>query len=338
LNVIITDAVVKSAFANKDFIKLHKLISYAADSNRHFLSFESKSASEEVIATFSEEVQGIYRTLLEQSARDAVRFSSNRITIKIDDVVTSDWQLSVPVVTLEDSLKLLNEKIAILLENATNDWNFLLSIMLPMDRRLIQSYVSEGGVSVLHGGGTTLGEQLKQRTDEPWKCFRTFVLFDSDRLHPDEFHSDWTTERPNKNSVSCHAYEWEKQAKRYMPNRYWMLQRRFIESYMPRNELRIGKNKDINEEAINIFFSMSQSERWYYNMKGGFSAESNRDDCERSRNLYIDLSDEHKAFLNKGFGKGLGKHYSKFIEREFVWDDEARAEADAALPKLLRML
>jgi hypothetical protein len=338
LKVVVTDAIVQAAVTGTQVLKLHDLVAFAKQKNRHFLLFESDASLELIVGTYSVAVQPIYRDLLKQSVRGALTFPSGRSTIKIDVVASSNWNLPVPVLTLDDSIKVLTEKLAVLLENSTNDWNFLLGIMSPMDRRLIQEYVASGWAEPLHGGGDTLGKLLTDRIEVPWACFRTFVLFDSDRLHPDEFQPGWSTARPGRRPASCHAYEWEKKTQQHMPQRYWMLRRRYIESYMPKGELQIGKEKKATEEAVNAFFEMPQAARWYFNMKEGFAKDAGRDDSERSRDLYIDITEAQRALLNLGFGNTLAKHYSASVERDFDWDPEARAEADLALPRLLQLL
>jgi hypothetical protein len=338
LKVIITEAIVRAAISGVDVLKLHDLVAFAKQKNRHFLLFESTESLELIVQTYSENIRPIYRGLLEQSVRGALTFPSGRATIKVDVVASSNWELPVPTVTLEDSLKALSEKLAILVENSTNDWNFLLGIMSPMDRKLIQDYVALGWAEPLHGGGDTLGKLLDDRIQVPWSCFRTFVMFDSDRLHPDEFRTNWTTLRDGRRPASCHAYEWERKAKQHIPHRYWMLQRRYIESYIPRGELRIGKEKKATDEAVDAFFAMSQAARWYYNMKEGFAKDAGRDDSERSRDLYANVAEVHRAVLNQGFGNTLARHYSASIDKDFDWDPEARAEADSALPRLLQLL
>lgn len=338
MKVVIADAIVRAAVHGPDILKLHDIVAFAKQKGRHFLFFESVESLELIVATFSENIRPIYRELLLQSVRAASTFPSGRATIRVDVVASSSWDLPIPTVTLDDALKALTEKLAILVENSTNDWNFLKGIMSPMDRKLIQEYVALGWAEAMHGGGDTLGKLLDERIKVPWACFRTFVVFDSDRLHPDEFEIDWTTARPGRNPSSCHAYGWEEKTKRYMPHRYWMLQRRYIESYMPKSELKIGKEKKSTDEAVEAFFAMDQAARWYFNMKEGFAKDAGRDDSERSRDLYTHVGDAQRLILNQGFGNTLARHYSASIERDFDWDPEARAEADLALPRLMQLL
>jgi hypothetical protein len=180
---------------------------------------------------------------------------------------------------------------------------------------------------------------LAARLAVPRKAFCTFVLFDSDRLHPAEFDSDWTTARPGKQAAACKAYEWEQQilANDVKPY-YWMLKRRFIESYMPREELQKGAENKTHPDAYNAFFSMDCDARWYYNMKEGLLKDQDRDDKERCRDLYDNLTPDMRHALADGFGKTLARHYAASLEYEFIWDEEARSEADQTLPRLFNLL
>jgi hypothetical protein len=338
LKVIISAAVVEASIHTQNVFKIHDLLVFARQENRHFLFFESIASIDLILETFSKALRPIYRELLEQSVRNALAFPSGRATIRIDNVPHSSWGLEVPILTLSDGIRVLSEKLVVLVENSTNDWNFLLGMMNTMDRKLIQEYVDMGWAEPMHGGGDTLGGLLDVRLKKPWTALRTFVLFDSDRLHPDEFNSEWTVERIGRRDVSCKAYYWEQKTKIHMPNRYWMLRRRFIESYMPKEELGIGAEGKTHADAVECFFGMRKNARWYFNMKDGFFKDSKRDDHERSSGLFHDVSQEVKEVLKNGFGGTLARHFSKSIEREFNWDDDAREEAKVALPKLLQLL
>lgn len=207
--------------------------------------------------------------------------------------------------------------------------------MRPSERRRVLDSVSKRWAQPVHGGGATLYKVLEKRLESSPIGLRTFVMFDSDRMHPDELLDGWTTVRPGKRPAGCQAYKWEQLTKRDLPKRYWMLQRRFIESYMPHIEL---EKVDVNLDITSAFCRMSQKQRKYFNMKDGFSQDKNRDDKERCGNLYSTLSVEDRDTLQRGFGPKLANHYVNAGLYEFNWDDDARIEADRALPNLMRLL
>ncbi len=178
---------------------------------------------------------------------------------------------------------------------------------------------------------------MDARLSVPEKGLRTFVMFDSDRLHPDEFEDTWTPERPGHRPAACQAFEWEQITRARLTSRYWMLRRRFIESYMPKTELPLAAEADTHPDAIDVFHRMSQDQRWYFNMKKGFGGDARRHDVDRRRDLFPqDLIDCEP--LQRGFGEKLADHYSQATKSEFDWDPEARREAAEALPRLMRLL
>jgi hypothetical protein len=338
VRVIVSEATVKVAIENNDELKLQKLIAFSQQTKRHFISFESAQSLNQLLDTFNKKVQAAYRSLLDTSMREGLLFPGTRATLRIDPIAPPIWNQSFSVLPLDDALKVLDEKIIILVENSTSDWNFLRGVMPQRSRKLFQEYVDNDWAAPLHGGGDTLGELLTDRLKTPWKALQTFVLFDSDRLHPDELDPNWTPIRPGRNPAACKAYEWVKLLQSNNIFRYWMLNRRFIESYMPKEELILGAENKTHQDAVSSFFSMGPDLRWYYNMKEGFTKDRGRNDSERSRDLYSNISAEIHTSLGAGFGKTLARHYRSSLEKEFAWDEDARNEANIALPRLLNML
>ena len=276
--------------------------------------------------------------MIEQAARESTRFLDSRACIKICPINASDWGTRIPSLTIDDAIRILEEKVTVLVENACADWNFIRGIMKPPEKRFFKNFVDEGWVEPLHGGGDTLTDRLHERSQSPVKSLRTFVLFDSDRLHPNEFSENWTPERPRRQPASCKAYHWELSAKNSMANRYWMLKRRTIESYMPKKQLIEASENKTPATAVDAFYRMESNQRWFYNMKEGFVKDRQRDDSERCRDLYANLSPDDLKSLEVGFGKTLARKYADAINFEFEWDDDARNEADNMIPNLLNLL
>ena len=131
------------------------------------------------------------------------------------------WSDPVAHLSLANAIAVLNEPVGILLENRTNDWAFLQKIMRKEDREWLNRAVQERWTEPLHGGGSDLERNLKARLSVAAQALRTFVVFDSDRLHPDEWADDWPSNRIGTNPVSCRAFEWERLTKANMPQRYW---------------------------------------------------------------------------------------------------------------------
>lgn len=328
------------ATKGEDVVKLHELLGYACK-GKHVILSDPMGAENEWLSTLDANTGNAYRRALDAVTRKAAKLADNAATVRIKATAKPHWGDPEAVLPLDEALKMLTEPLGILVENATNDWNFLLGIMLESQRKELQRAVENRWAEPIHGGGDTLEPQMQKRLKIPSMGLRTFVLFDSDRLHPDEFADAWTPDRPGHRPAACKAYEWEKVTRDLLPLRYWMLRRRFIESYMPKSELPEAQDKrKTPPDAVEAFFRMTAGQRWHYNMKEGFSGDKNRHDRERVGSLYEPLEgkvDDLHA-LQKGFGQSMAKHYEQAVERQFDWDEDARKEAAAAIKLLMRLL
>lgn len=337
MRVIISGGVIDAAGSTSDVWKLHRLLTLACE-GRHAVLVDSPESLKAWLDTIDFVTKSTYTSALDFCARQAVTFPDDVATIHILPTMTSSWADPLAKLTLDDALAVLTEPLGILLENAENDWHFLCGIMRPSERERIKRAVNKSWVEPVHGGGSTLINQLTYRTTIPAKGLRTFVVFDSDRLHPDEFAVTWTPNRPGKNPVACQAFDWEKVVQQQLPQRYWMLRRRFIESYMPQNELSTAASQNANPNAVAAFTRLSKAGRWYFNMKKGFASDENRHDKERCGDLYTHVDSIDRDALKNGFGTNFADHYKSAITHDFNWDDDAREEAERALPKLMRLL
>jgi hypothetical protein len=161
-------------------------------------------------------------------------------------------------------------------------------------------------------------------------------MFDSDRLHPNELAENWQPNQIVDAKKECPAHEWEKLAKEKLPKRYWRLQRRFIESYMPKAEFSAALKDQDKTAAVEAFWRMGQDQRWYFQIKKGLKQDKQHQ--SRQRGMYDTLSDSDKTALQSGFGKDFANHYVAALERDFAWDEAARQEANNNLHKFLRLL
>lgn len=333
MRVIISGRVIDAASSTADVWKLHRLLTLACE-GRHAVLVDSTERLHAWLDTIDSPTKSTYVSALELCARQAATFPDDAATIHILPTVNSTWEDPLAKLTLDDALSVLSEPLGILLENAENDWHFLCRIMRPSERERLQRAVQKCWAEPVHGGGSTLIKQLASRTKISAKGLRTFVVFDSDRLHPDECAAAWT---PNR-SVKCQAFEWEKVVRQQLPQRYWMLRRRFIESYMPQAELSraASQNTNTHPNAVEAFARLTKAGRWYFNMKKGFVGDEQHK--ERCRDLYNHINESDREALNNGFGSNLANHYNSATTLEFNWDDDAREEAERALSKLMRLL
>jgi hypothetical protein len=336
MRVIVSEASVTAAVGTADVLKFHKLLNFAFE-GRHILYFDTPESLDALLNTFEHKARSFYSDAIKQSARIGANFPSDWATIRIEPTTNMRWEDPIAILPLDKAMDALEERLGILLENAENDWHFLYGIMRQSEREKIRHFLNKGWAEILHGGGHTLRKQLETRLQSYQKGLRTFVLFDSDRLHPDECLRGWTPERPGHRPAACSAFEWEQFVQIQMPFRYWMLRRRFIESYMPQTELSKGASTRTHPDAASAFYRMSEEGRWYFNMKNGFEGDDKRHDKERCRDLYSNVDPSDRAVLLKGFGETLADHYKSSVNNEFNWDNAARQEAACALPRLMRL-
>ena len=233
-------------------------------------------------------------------------------------------------------MSLLDHPLGLLVENAANDWHFLRRMMRASERQRLQYAVSRRWVEVLHGGGADLVPRLHDRASTPEGALRTFVLFDSDRRHPDELDSSWTPTL----SEACQGFLNEAAAKAKVADRYWRLNRRSIESYLPRAELeiKVSNTQGVPTGAVDVFFRMQPEARWYFNMKKGLNGDRPAENAHRSKNLYAGLTPADRDALCTGFGRNAADQFGESSSVDFTWDNDAVLEAAGAIPRIMRLL
>lgn len=337
MKVIVSGEVISAVSVTADVWKLHQLLVLACE-GRHAVFVDPPTSLTAWLATIDAPSRLAYTSAIKLCAQQATTFPTDAATIHIMQSGTSVWADPVATLTLDDALEALSEPLGVFVENSANDWHFLCKIMRRSERERIERAAKKGWICALHGGGSTLLAQVESRVKNPATGLRTFVFFDGDRLHPDECAAGWTPVRPGRRPARCQAFGWEQIFKEKLPLRYWMLKRRFIESYMPQSELDKAASPKVNADTVEAFTRFSKAGRWYFNMKEGFAGDERRDDKERCRDLFDQISQADRAALKCGFGNQLANYYSNVDASEFNWDDDAREEAEQALPKLMRLL
>ena len=310
--------------------KIHQLLLYACQ-GRHVVSFDPPESLDQCLTMFSGNVGLDYKNLIEATARHATGLPADAATVLVKLTATPVWDDPVAQLSLDDALRVLDEPLSILVEDIEADWSFLLGIMRASERDKLLMAVEHNWVKPIHGGGSGLKKQLLSRLQMAHKILRTFALFDSDRLHPDELISDWTPIGP------CEGYNIEQVARSYLPCRYWMLERRSIESYMPKSHIAKMIN-NVHRDASDAFFRLTPAGRWYFNMKSGFNGDRDAKKKARQKDLYNAVSLADRAALQTGFSGQLAKQYQQALHEAFDWDSEARREAARSLPHLMRIL
>lgn len=329
MKAILAEGVIKSAAVN-DVAKLHKLFGFACE-GRHTLLTTSASELTEWLNSLDTPTKSAYSIALELSSRIASTLSQDTATVRIEQTSNSDWAMPEAKLSLDDALRLLSEPLGILLENANNDWHFLSRIIRDSEKRILEKAIEQRWVETLHGGGCDITQRIAERAATPAKRLRTFVLFDSDRRHPDELDPTWSPTSPE----ACQGFITERAIKEVELGGHWRLSRRYIESYLPRPELMIAA---ANSNAVDAFFRLNQHQKWYFNVKKGFRDDARPENAHRSKDLYQNLNTSDKSLLEGGLGKKVADQYRLSKTVEFEWDSEARQEARTSIPHLMRLL
>ncbi|MEW5546239.1 hypothetical protein [Pseudomonas soli] len=331
MRVVVGEGVI-ARFARSEFVyKLHTLFGYVCE-GRHVLLPESGEELDEWLGSLDTHTRSAYREALGIAARTAVLQVFNVATVHVVEQGDEIWDSSCSILNLDSALKLLKEPLGIVLENSNNDWSFLYGIMRKSEREILDRALTARWVETVHGGGSDLVNQIAERSTFPAKGLRTFVLFDSDRRHPDELKDDWMP----KDQEACQGYHNENAVKKSNVGGYWRLNRRFIESYMPRKEL--SKVHGVQDEMLEAYFRLSTHGRWYFNIKKGFKGDEPKENSHRSLQLYSSVSEPDKAALHEGFGRKVADQYQNARATDFEWDAEALDEAVSAIPELLRLI
>lgn len=331
MKVVVSAKVVTAITGTADVRKLHQLLAYACD-GRHAVLFEEPIASLNAwLQQVDEGSRAAYVEALRLSSRAAIRQPENAATVFIEERASGDWGDPVATLSLDDALALLNQPLGVLVENSENDWHFFQGIMRTSEREIVDRALERSWITALHGGGSTLPAQLEIRLSKPAEGLRTFVLFDSDRRHPSELEPTWAPVAPQ----ACEGFNAERIVRPRMPGRFWMLRRRFIESYMPRVQILAS---GVAEETANAFFRMPRDARWHFNMKRGFDADATAENVGRSQDMYAAVSPEDRQLLKAGLGRKLAERYEHATTLDFDWDADARSESESAIPNLIRLL
>lgn len=261
--------------------------------------------------------------------------SSNLRSKSIDIRVTPEGKDAVlgppPWTLMPDATRTLVEApLQLYLENDESDWGFISAV----DRRA-GDLLSRKSLQKFHGGGSDMTKKIEKAGGDAVLRWRTFFMFDSDRLHPDELHPDWTTPRGD----GCQGLEFAKACREQnLSSASWhMLRRRSIENYLPTALL-----TELSPACTETLLSASVGNmRHHYNMKFGLEGDGiwpqnpdklNR--ASRTRGAWDALSADDKQRLRTGYGKKVAEQF-KDVPSEHRWEPEVIDEVGKIIEALL---
>ncbi len=250
--------------------------------------------------------------------------------------VVGDEYVGSKNISILTALDYINRPFYIYLENDRNDQNFLKFFCDERDLKYLNNLENSNELQFYNGGG--IGELKVKVMDEAFNKDKSFVVFDSDSL---PLMKEKTM---NANAVAIKNY-----AEKNKIN-FHMLNRRFIESYLPHKSLhkyvyskgRSFKRK--HSKLLNAFVKIDCSEtKNYFNLKKGILGDAKRyeDNIELAVSFhYKKLDPSMLKDLMDGFGEGLSKSYEDrdLIITEKMKDREAWEEVNGVIKSILRVI
>jgi hypothetical protein len=210
------------------------------------------------------------------------------------------WALSA-VATAE----VINRPLRLVLENDESDRRFLKSTV-----QSFSAWCNRGWVEIVMGGGSAMGSKITAAGADVLAGWRTFFIFDSDRLHPNELAAGWAP----PGGDSCQGHQFENLCAAIPRGRWHCLERRSIENYLPDAVLHPRQS---GLTAI-LFDNSVGKMAYFYNMKLGLKgdgispAHANKlARAGRSQGFWTALPQEYVSTLEEGFGSNVADEFDK---------------------------
>lgn len=329
-------------------LKLATLI-HTAYARGHLLETSSEPPLEQWLLGCDEETREELRMMLRASKRQAVREPAGgsyvvQVVVESLPIVQCAFACTL---SIEDAQRLVDTKVGIMVENDDSDWLFLLVIAPQEYRPLLEEGRKQDRLEPLHGGGHEILRRLKEHLSTPFKAARTFLLFDSDRLHPDELDPSFEKEGRSIEALK-QALDVEALAKERLPDQHWRLRRRAIENYLSLVDLELfiqteSKNRQTGlRSRFDVFRQLSADAQHFFPMKTGLKKlRENKPNWARTKDLYATLSSNDLEILDKGFDSHCFENTHEAVKqmgRSMQFDAAAQEEARRSLHNLWRLL
>lgn len=224
------------------------------------------------------------------------------------------WTLSADATS-----EVVNRPLRLNLENDDSDRRFLASTVPSLS-----SWCARGWVEPVMGGGATMGAKITAAGADVVARWRTFFVFDSDRLHPDEFANGWAP----PGGDGCQGYRFEVLCVAIPRQRWHRLERRSIENYLPASvlyPLKADLTATLFSPAVGIMAH-------FYNMKLGLRgdgispAHPNKTvRAGRSQGAWMALPASDVATLEPGFGSNVADEFGS-VPANYPWPSPVIAE------------
>lgn len=311
----------------EDEVNYHKIftfISLVAQKNFQIVFIEDEEKLEKLKEHFSEVV---LKAILQKIQKDLKFFSSRKSNIFRVGPKNIDG-----FITIDNAISLVSKPFIVCMENNRNDKNFLNFFCDEDQRSLLQELENSVELEYWSGGGT--GE-LKAKVESDAFCTLTnYVFFDSDQLPFDTSTIQRTPKDIREICISKNI-------------RYSILQRRFIESYVPMKSLhnyvlRDRKSKLKYNPLFQEFSKLNCREtKNFFNMKYGLKGDESRvGGREELLTKYFHKIPSNKIeFFDQGFGDKLSSVYENDLPlSEKMKDIEGWNEINGIVKNILMVI
>lgn len=224
--------------------------------------------------------------------------------------------------TAEATCELVNRPLRLVLENDTSDRLFVESTVSSFS-----GWCSNGWLTPAMGGGSAMEHDITATAGDVVARWRTFYLFDSDRLHPSELAAGWAP--PGGDGCQGHRFEVVCAG---MPRERWhRLERRSIENYLPQLVL-----QGVNPTATSTLFGSSVGTMaHFYNIKRGLAGDgvsppnpNKAIRANRCHGFWTALPAIEISSLETGFGASISDEF-QHVPSTHAWPADVLREMDA---------
>lgn len=227
------------------------------------------------------------------------------------------------------ALPLVEKPLCVFLENDESDLMFMQAMNIGID-----GLIHSSAIEISHGGGSTMQAKIARAGANLQAQWRSFFIFDSDRLHPTELNPSWVP--PRGDGCQGHIFETACAVSNVPQSRWHMLRRRSIENYLP---LAVLSARDAACAAVLSSPSVGCM-LYYYNMKKGLDGDgvwplnpSKQVRASRSCGAWSALSTADRDGLQSGFGSNVAEEFRN-VGSTHRWESDILAEADVLLAAL----
>lgn len=245
-------------------------------------------------------------------------------------------------ISIIQAINYINKPFYIYLENDRNDKNFIKFFCDDSDLRILNELEGSSELDYMSGGG--VGELKNKVMNNDFNPDKSFVLCDSDSLPL------MKQETVNTTAIAIRDYSVGKNIK------FHMLNRRFIESYLPVESLKHYVYRDYNNDnpilscepkhkkLLDAFLKIECKEtKYHFNLKRGIIGDSKRYNGNKEEAINMHYKNINKDLLDDlmhGFGDNLSKSYENPVIKisDKMKDKEAWDEVNGIVKSILRVV